>query len=329
MARHSLSTIPNPRADVRGLDALADADTLRLVTSVPLGTLPVPAGVERRNGEELGDCIYFESPAQEIPGDNPYVPSFERRRVPADLLHRFVELQTDDGMVAFARQFGSLGLRHSDGEWRPVPEAMEWYQPHIEPLDAWRRLRWEFNGLLILAAFIHDSADLEPPTLDRLAEHGIDTPATVGQLLGLTALPRERWFQLSKHEQKTHAATLLIGRVGTLIRWSGLHPTLSVRRAARVDYLFADSSAFGLSLFGALTLQLLAAATGRGFAMCSGCRTLFVPRRRQAAYGRRRYCRSCGRKVAVRQATADWRERMRAKKANRAKTTKRVTGRRT
>ena len=65
--------------------------------------------------------------------------------------------------------------------------------------------------------------------------------------------------------------------------------------------------------FGALIVQLMSAATGSALAICSACGTFFVPLRRRPAFGKRRYCRACGRTAALRDAKADYRARLRTK----------------
>ena len=72
----------------------------------------------------------------------------------------------------------------------------------------------------------------------------------------------------------------------------------------------------GLSLSGALTVQLMTAMAGSGFALCSSCGEPFVPKRRQPAFGKRRYCPRCGRPAALRDAKATYRAKLRARGEN-------------
>ena len=105
------------------------------------------------------------------------------------------------------------------------------------------------------------------------------------------------------------------------VRHCGLRPALTFEwhrnwKDSRIELVFQDARAdlmsFGLSLFGALTVQLMSAATGSAIAICSACGHSFVPRRRPA-FGKRRYCRACGRAAAVRDAVTDFRTRQRLK----------------
>ena len=56
---------------------------------------------------------------------------------------------------------------------------------------------------------------------------------------------------------------------------------------------------------------MLARIHGRQQSICSACGHFFVPRRRRPAFGKRRYCRACGRAAAVKDANADYRAKSR------------------
>lgn len=160
-------------------------------------------------------------------------------------------------------------------------------------------------------------ADLyERGMLPRVSILTIAKPGKLPPILG-------NWEGCSLAERLQTAQWVFQDKVKTFVRHCGLKPALAVkskRGEVRMELVFQDARAdflgSGLSLFGVLTVQLMSAATGSALALCSACGNFFVPRRRQPAFGKRRYCGACGRAAALRDAKADYRERQRNKSSS-------------
>ena len=296
---------------VEDWESLCDPLTGRLPTAVPLDTLWVPGDVTVQDGVlcfDFGAGISYQKP-------------------PAGLLEQFIGLHSDRAIQSFAKRYGPLALGSDDAAAIPQPQSWSWSNQR-ESLKAWRRYQREFNTLLGLAAAVRERTAIDRDVFAELEEHGVSVPvprATIGVMKAgdpLKAWPSilDNWSWWSEQDRQATAARLLTTRTSTFIRWCGIRPavTFDLRPSGTTtDLLFqdalADSLQVGLSLFGALTVQLLAATTGAGFAICSACGRAFVPLRRKPAYGRRRYCTDCGRAAAVRDAKADQRARERGK----------------
>jgi hypothetical protein len=286
-------------------DALLDPDTARLRANVPLDALFVPGGVEIIEG-----VLFFDWTASD------YV------KAPSGLLERFLRLQSDSTILTFARRYGPLGLSGSN----PAPKVFDRQGAEkAETLASWRRYQREFNSLLALAAAVRDGESPDRDTFEEFRALGVGRFLTPEQASNPWARafcgpPLEEWHRWSVRSCLDAAADLLKRRTTEFARSCGLRPALIVdRQSGEVSLAFQDRRAdsvfgAGLSLFGALTVQLIAAATGAGFAVCSECGKAFVPARRQPAFGKRRFCRDCGRTAATRQAKADWRQREREKR---------------
>src|SRR5207247_1519999 len=193
-----------------------------------------------------------------------------------------------------------------------------------ESLHNWRRYQPEFNGLLALVAAVREK---ESPAKETFAEfHALGILPSVSSLT-VSRLDNpppilEKWASCSLSDRLTTARLVFMNRIATYVRHCGLRPALTLelkRTGPRFELIFQDARAdlvgCGLSLFGALTVQLMSAATGSALAICSACGNFFVPRRRRPAFGKRRYCGECGRAAAVKDAKADFPSRLRTKDA--------------
>ena len=303
-------------------DALADVDTGRL-DRVMMHDLLVKA----RRVELRGAALVFESPV-----GRHTLRRFTRKgvievptvRVRRDLLEQFLSLSTDQSILRFARAYGSLRgfgatddfvLRKQQRSFSLVvalagldkrSRQMAVGDEFEEPLDVWRHCRDRFDALLALAAGWKEGA---PGLLviERVLSFGMDgiREANLAKLNTPIARQKEAASMLSRWAQSES-------------RSIHLRPSLRFRRSTDphqpIELVFTDHFSdyygFGISLYGALVVQMLSAVTGSGFVTCSSCGSAFVPARRPTQ-DRRRYCRNCGRKAALRDAKAAQRQRER------------------
>jgi hypothetical protein len=289
-------SIPSMRTQtIRLWESLVDPDTGALVPALPLEELTVPAAVELRSGE-----LWF-TPAAGRP----------RVRPPANLLEQFLTARTDAALIRFARRFGPLGT--TKGGWLETQ-----YKGYRESLDVWRRYQWEFNHLLSIAAALREGSSIETDPYTAFEDHGIPIPVQRFSLLGDLGKPwPPPWKTRTRIQRQVLASSLLLTRSAALVRLCELRPALKETRTdeRRFDIVFQDGPhGYGMSLRGALTTQVLAAVTASGFTLCSACGRVFVPKRRQPAFGKRRFCGSCGRAAALRAAKAAFRKRQRERR---------------
>jgi hypothetical protein len=287
--------------------ALTDPDTGQLRSFAPSDELWAPRSVVID-----GDCLCFDWQA----GSN-------HRRPPRRLLERFLGIRSDEAILSFAERFGPLAPRGLYGAGQETdygpPSSRDHWQQHRESLSAWRQYQSQLNALLTLVARVREKESPAKETFATLYKLGI--------------LPSERgnpppilneWENCSLTERLTTARNVSLHAIETYVRHCGLRPALTLqftRLDSSMELVFQDARAdfigTGLSLFGALTVQVISAATGSTFAICSACGNFFVPRLRRPAFGRRRYCSTCGRRAALRDAKAAYRARLRAKDAAR------------
>lgn len=292
--------MPPRKAEIHPWESLTDAESGRLARPAPFDRLWVPQRVWLE-GDEL--CFGLSS-------------SWQWVKVPAGLLERFLSLRNDSQFLKFAARFGSLG------DW-PTPDysvVRAIIRGELEPdgnalregLTDWRDRQWEFGKLLAIAAALRAGESFEGDVFAAFAERGIHVPAGafLGDLLGITS---PVWSNRTPGQRRSLAQGLLLHRANELVRSCRIRPALVApdsRTGFRLELVFSGDNK-RLSLMGALVVQLLANATGSGFVSCSSCGTVFVPRRRQPAFGKRRYCRDCGRPAALRDAKAAYRARLR------------------
>ncbi len=276
-----------PSAKPQPWEQLADPETGQLVTRVPFDALFVTTSVEVDSGNLVFNVFS----------------AIERIRVPADLLEKFLGAKTDERRHRFAQRFGAL--------LEPSAAAYESGR-HREPFEIWDRFQWEFSYLLGLVAAVREGADVVRDPADDYAVRGlrIIRGGTLSDLLK----PRT-WRERSRAERRELAAAVIQQRTWFLVNISRLRPGLVAERTlGKFRFVLQGGNHAGTSLLGAITGQFLVTATGSGFASCSACGNVFVPKRRQPAFGKRRYCAQCGRTAALRHAKAEYRKREREKR---------------
>ena len=245
-------------------------------------------------------------------------------KAPLTLLERFLRIRSDEAFLNFARKFGPLAPRGLyGGDQATSSNSSE----HREPLDLWRKRQREFNAVLALVASVREKQSPQKTTFAELHELGV-LRGVFSQLAhsenGEPPPILQHWESISLADRLTTARHVFLRQIQVYVRHCGLRPALSLemnRLGVRFALVFQDARAdfvgAGLSLLGALTVQLMSAATGSALAICSACNDFFVPRRRLPAFGKRRYCSRCGRAAAVRDAKKDYRSRLRTKDAAR------------
>ena len=294
--------MPLPQAEFTGLESLTNPKTGRFEPVMPADHLWT-AGNADLEGEELH--FHWRSP--------------RHIRPPASLLERFLGLRSDEAIVKFAERFGPMdprGLHLPDLEKNARPGG------HSEPLGYWRHVRQESQAIVSLVAAVRERQSPTRRTFAELYEldslpfvngHTFSEPGELPPIL-------KKWETFSLGERLRTARLVFQDRVRTFVRHCGLKPALTIesgRAGFQTEVVFQDARAdflgSGLSLFGVITVQLMSAATGSALAICSGCGGFFLPRRRQPAFGKRRYCNVCGRAAALRDAKRDYRARERSK----------------
>jgi hypothetical protein len=288
------------------IDALADADTGRLTVRVPLDSLWIPGAVSTKAG-----VLSFD-----------WRVGYSWLKVPPTLLDQFIAISSDDNVLLFARRYGPLGLSAPGQRAGSVP-LFGRRAVRRELLAWWRRAQSEFRLLLTLAALLREGSEPRREIFAQYEEWGIIVPARTLGNIGRPSSILNKWSEWPRGVRKRAATELLEMRMRSFVQQCGLRPALMLeptKGSFKVGFHFQDATAnspvlVGLSLFGALTVQLLATVAGSGVAVCSGCGNVFVPRGRRPGFGKRRYCPRCGRRAAVRDAKADYRRRLREENA--------------
>lgn len=249
---------------------------------------------------------------------------FARRRPPQTLLERFLGLHSDKAILRFAERFGPLAPRGlygagiETGYGPPSDSTNDRESLHRESLSVWRRHQSQLNALLTLVSRVRERESPAKETFAKLHNLGILPAVDRLTLPDLRPLILTEWERCSPADRLTTARAVFLKTIETYVCHCGLRPALTLewsRTGSRMELVFQDARAdfrgFGLSLFGALIVQLMSAATGSALAICSACGNFFVPRRRRPAFGKRRYCRMCGRAAAMRDAKAEYRAELR------------------
>ena len=303
---------------------LTDPDSGELLSSTPSSDVMLPAGNVTIDGETL--CFDWPSKGR-------LLEDWRRRTPPPTLLERFVRLRSQEALLRFAEQFGPLmprGLYLPDVETAYGPPDTETGQ-HREFVRVWREVQSLFERLLTLAAHVREQESPPKEFFVRLHESHLLLPIDRPTPPDLCPRILTEWEHCSSADRLNTAWRIFDHWLRWCIRECQLRPALTIERSRmgpRIRPVFqdmrADFQGFGVSLFGALTAQLMSAAAGSGLAICSGCGNFFVPRRRRPAFGKRRYCPACGNHAALRDAAADYRRRRRDQDAR----PKRAAGRR-
>jgi hypothetical protein len=216
------------------------------------------------------------------------------------LLEDFVRLPAADdrAIEAYFRKWGPLYICE---HYRPAshphtpratPQHGWWWGCNLletvggfywEPLDVWREYAEIARAMLTIAADLYNGGSGEVN----------DWRVVLGDETGPLESPQRGRFYLS---------CVVNGWIGS----AGVRPSLCWSEKNTMIMLGNRGS-----LFAALATQLLLViGRRRGLARCSSCGRFYTPRRRPAA-NRRRYCDECGPRAAVRDASADYRDRQR------------------
>ena len=250
---------------------------------------------------------------------------------PTNLLERFLAGNNATAFARIAKRYGPLGLFDEGGEPVARPERLQGLTDdpaakprgmeglmahHRESIAWWRFYQQQFRVTIALGAAFREG---RPADLDLLRQLG-----SVGWI-SLDMVDQWAEFSDSTRRILTGQAVRMVTMNG--VRMCGLRPALVFRQQTSqpmIDLVFQDAAGLlsmgGISLFGVLVVQLLAAVTGTGFFACSACGQVFVPKHRKPAFDRRRYCSKCGRAAALRDAKADYRANLRKKEAARRRT---------
>ena len=283
--------------DPKLLDALGDPSG-RLGRPTISDAMPVPEVI---HADGSGIVFDFTSKIRAV-------------RPPQGLLDRFVSSRSDAELVWFAKRFGPLALFPSLPGTVHVPDPArlaDFCDLHREELASWRRIQTQMKTAMALVASYH--SDMAPPIEDLRAFNDSTGGAFVIESVLGSAAKSNKWRQ---------ALGLRAGIFYTraLARSCRLTPALRVERNGRTDIVFQDAisvsagARWGMSLPGALTVQLLSSFAGASLVLCSSCGKAFVPHGRWPAVGRRRYCPECGHKAALRDAKKAYRQRIRAQR---------------
>jgi hypothetical protein len=234
--------------------------------------------------------------------------------VPNDLLERFLGLDSDASILAFAQKFGLLrfdparAYEHLANIKTVDPRTGSY--DRREPCDMWRNAQRQFSKLLELTAELKEEERPSRALLLELQDLGVE--------LKYVRKDAPDWESLPAWVQRASAQLDLVWHLQVLAIVCRLRPAPSIvnfgQKHAQFDLVFVDIDVDAITLFGALVVQLMAAVTGSGFANCKSCGRMYVPTRKPRQ-GERTYCRQCGHAAAVRDAKAAYRDRSRAEKA--------------
>jgi hypothetical protein len=212
------------------------------------------------------------------------------------LLSRFIELAdaSDDNILAYARQYGRLGLCQHGELQHLVSDYPDCIQrgragKFEEPTDRWRENAKRARTLLNGIAQFSKSGRVSGQTLIAMSTQ-----------LGLSATILKR---------KSNAGRLLIlAETSMWLRGFRVQPVILYdRRVKRFRYRLQGRPGLGAAL--AIQIMVLAGQS-KGIAFCSSCARLYSPKRRpNASYGS--YCATCGIKASW--SDAQRRRRQRAK----------------
>jgi hypothetical protein len=264
----------------------------------------------------------------------------DRIHVPPDLLERFAKLghpdsliDADDFIEAFASEFGPLGLYELPGypnapiprQVVSVPGGQGLHRPgggHVELASWWHGYIVEFAVLYRLTGWVGNRAK---PTIQweefDLLWSVIEETSFMGAHSALSAIDPNDWAEWKPHERYEPVRKLLMDRINLHLLSCGMHPAL-IRAGQTTDLetvyqdrvLSSNPGDGALSLFGALTLQLMQAALGEGGKRCRLCGDSFTPRRTRQEV----YCSEACRKAGATKRTQRHRETKRAKKSQEA-----------
>ena len=225
-----------------------------------------------------------------------------------ELLQQFLNLADApaEQILRYALRYGVLGICEHDlpsshnPTCKPLSRDPD-HHFHYEPIEAWRRFSGEARALLNIAAMLHhgkpgadeDWAAFSAATGRRRPIPRSEHPS--GYLPGLDWTSNEVEAVAERVNE-----WLSMSNIRPHFRWYAVESIPSIRLAT-------ETSQHGL--FAALAIQLmLAISRADGLAICSACSNSYFPKRRPRV-GQRHYCEACGRRAAMRHASAGYRLR--------------------
>ena len=246
-----------------------------------------------------------------------------RRVLPgADMLRAFVKLADapDRAILAFAKKWGPLGIcqhkvpaTHSadcdPAGWEESGRVGGW-----EPLERWRHYAARARAVVIVSHGLRMGArvsvqDIRPVMLDYATQVMV-----AGRLESKEECPPDLWNTVTSVVNDW----LRLGDVRPRLLLTEEIASFDDARRVRPRIVLTPSWRFPspeFCLFGVLGMQLaFAASSERGLAFCSACGSWFEPVR-QLRPDENHYCGGCGRRAMQRAASANYRARLRSKRA--------------
>lgn len=232
----------------------------------------------------------------------------------AAVLNEFVGLgeATEERILQYAQRWGVLGIcthglpySHNPPVGDPTrdraacvamrikdfdPSKQDESEQYCEWLDDWRRFSNASRSLLNIAARLYD----KKPGLQQDWRH-------VVMCNPIFFAPRIPWWEPRVGVERFQLSAVM----NDWLLWGNVRPTIEYERGSWSIKLK------GHGLFGTLALYLcLTIGQTEGFAICTSCSKPYFPPR-QPNPNRRQYCRDCGRRAAQRDASRDYRQRIR------------------
>jgi hypothetical protein len=257
---------------------------------------PMQAGVlyVPRRLELTDDAILWNGPLKDVrPGPG--------------LLKDFVELydKSDQEIFHYARRWGVLGIckhgvpaSHNDypfgvqhGVEGCLPVAAERQDWHSDPLESWRYFSKIFRAIRDLGAHVNQNQVGDPSDWRRvlLIREG-DPP----------------WKNVRK------ARTVLSWKLQDLLDIGQVRPQVTWDKDKQQWQIEMGAHSVP-NLFGLVSLSLVLSIFQRELVICSSCGNPYTPDRRPNPW-KRNYCEGCGLKAARRDASREYRRRLREKK---------------
>lgn len=201
-----------------------------------------------------------------------------------DMLESFLMLRETSGrkILQYAKRWGVLGICQHDLPCSHNPNSHDfrklgcrplgWEDGKCwEPLDTWRHFATQAFALLKIANRVYEGRLADPADWARVyarSRNGVPLGRQPSRPLDKRFLVMclNEWFDL--------------GNVRPEIGWG--------QREDRPSFQFRGG------LFGALAIQLvLGAAKLDGWAICTHCRTAYIPQKRRPKAGQRNFCPEC------------------------------------
>ena len=170
-------------------------------------------------------------------------------------------------------------VSRSAGQSTSVKDLEFW-----DPLAAWRRFSTEAGALLRLVEALQSEKSTDPSDWQALYRHD--------PFVRSTGRPIPWWTPPRPTDR--FECELVASKINDWLEIGNVRPALVWLRDRQVVFSGSGTqSRTGATLFGSLSIQLLMLATRTtGLAVCSGCGTPYVPKRRPRS-DQRCYCHRC------------------------------------